>query len=356
MARSTLASPLLSAVICTNDRAELLRRTLESLCRQTLGQDAFEVVIVDDGSTDGTREVVRTFESRLPLRCSFQRSAGLASARNHGVFLARGVITLFLDDADVAEPMLLQQHLETHRRFPEGRFAVLGYTRLDASIATDPLMHFVTESGCFPFSSTPHIEAGELLDFSYFRGGRSSCKRSFLLEHGVFNAAFRSGCEDIELAYRLSRHGFEIVHDPRAVSTVVHKFTVDELCRRLYREGQSRFAFSQLHDDPAVQRWAGIAAAGETWRDVAAAYDPIVRSARELDRVVRMRQDRQLPVDRLDLSLLHRSYWAAFRASKAKGVVDKAKEMGHDLVGRAPPAQIVPEQDLRGSSRASSED
>ncbi len=353
MARPTLTSPLLSAVICTHDRAELLRLTLESLCHQTVAGDAFEVVIVDDGSTDGTREVVRAFESRLPLRYSYQRNAGLASARNHGVFLARGVITLFLDDGDVADPMLLEEHVETHRRFPERRFAVLGYTRLDASIAADPLMHFVTEVGCFLFSY-PHIKAGELLDFSYFRGGRSSCKRSFLLDHGVFNALLRFGCEDIELAYRLSRHGFEVVCNPRAVSTIVRKLTVDDLCRRLYGEGQSNLVFSQLHEDPALRQWAGIAAAGETWRDVAAAYDTILRSARELDRIVRMRQEQRLPVDSLDLSLLHRSYWAAFRASRAKGIVDKAKEMGHDLVG-APP-RTSPQQDMRRPARASSTD
>jgi glycosyltransferase involved in cell wall biosynthesis len=354
MARSTLTTPILSAVICTHDRAEPLRLTLESLCRQTLAQEAFEVVIVDDGSTDGTREVVRAFESRLPLRSSYQGNAGLASARNHGVFLARGVIALFLDDDVVADPMLLEEHVETHRRFPEPRFAVLGCTRLDASIAADPLMYFVTEVGCFLFSY-PHIKPGELLDFSYFWGGRSSCKRSFLLDHGVFNAVFRFGGEDIELAYRLSRHGFEVVYSPRAVSTMPRKFTVDDFCRRLYRQGQSNFAFSQLHEDPAVRQWAEIAPAGETWRNVAAAYDTIVRSARELDRIVRMRQEQRLPVDSLDLSLLHRSYWAAFRASKARGVVDKAKEMGHDLVGGARP-QASPQQDMRGPTRASSAD
>lgn len=352
MARPTLTSPLLSAVICTHNRADLLRSMLESLCRQTLAQNAFEVVIVDDGSTDGTREVVRTFESRLPLRCSYQLNAGLPSARNHGVFLARGVITLFLDDDVVADPMLLEEHVETHRRFPEPRFAVLGCTRLDASIAADPLMHFVTELGCFLFSY-PHIKPGEPLDVSYFSGGRSSCKRSFLLDHGVFNAVFRFGCEDVELAYRLSRHGFEVVYNPRAVTTMARKLTVDDFCRRMYRQGQSRFVFSQLHEDPAVQRWAEIAAAGETWREVAAAYDTIVRSARELDRIVRMRRDQRLPVDSLDLSLLHRSYWAAFRASKAKGIVDKAKEMGHDLVGGAPP-RTSPQQDRGGPVRASS--
>lgn len=325
MDRSTSTRPDLSAVICTYDRADLLRLTLESLCGQTLARDAFEVVIVDDGSKDGTREVVRAFESRLPLRYSRQRNAGLASARNHGVFIARGDILLFLDDDDVADPRLLEAHRQAHREHPEASHGVLGYTGLDPAIANDPLMHFVTEVGCFLFSY-PHVKPGELLDFSHFWGGRSSCKRSFLLDHGVFNPVFRFGCEDIELAFRLSKHGFQVVYEPRAVCTMVRKVSVDDMCRRLHRQGQSNFVFSRLHPDAVVQRWTEVPEAGEAWRQAAPAYDGMVRSARELDRIVRTRREAGLPVSPLDLALLHRSYWAAFRASKAKGIVEKARE------------------------------
>lgn len=328
---SSSSSPALSAVVCTYDRADLLRLTLESLCRQTLRRDAFEVVLVDDGSTDHTREVARSFESRLPLRYSHQRNAGLASARNHGLFCARGEIVLFLDDDDVADHGLLEAHRDAHRRFPEPSIAVLGYTGLDPAIADDPLMQFVTEVGCFLFSY-PRIAAGGFLDFSYFWGGRSSCKRAFLLDHGVFNPVFRFGCEDIELAFRLSRNGFKVVYEPRAVSTMVRNVSVDDVCRRLYRQGQSNFVFSRLHQDPQVQRWTEVGEAGEAWRNAAPAYDAIVRSARELDRTVRMRRRAALPVGPLDLSLLHRSYWAAFRVSKFKGIVEKAKEAGKDLL------------------------
>ena len=73
MDHSTPRAPVLSVVLCTRDRAEPLRSALESLCRQTLPQGAFEVVLVDDGSTDSTREVARAFEPRLPLRYSRQR-------------------------------------------------------------------------------------------------------------------------------------------------------------------------------------------------------------------------------------------------------------------------------------------
>jgi hypothetical protein len=196
-------------------------------------------------------------------------------------------------------------------------------------------MHFATEVGCFLFSY-PHLEPGRPLDFGHFWGGRSSCKRGFLLDHGVFNPVFRFGCEDVELAFRLSRHGFQVVYEPRAVSTTVRRMSVDDLCRRLHRQGQSNFVFSRLHADPAVQKWTEVAEAGVAWRTAGPAYEGMVRSARELDRLVRMRRESGLPVGAFDESLLHRSYWAAFRASKVKGIVDRARDAGLDLVGDLP--------------------
>ena len=73
-------------MISTYNRASLLAGTLASLTRQTLSQDLFEVVIVDDGSTDETADVCRAFAPILPHRYVRQRNAGLASARNHGLY------------------------------------------------------------------------------------------------------------------------------------------------------------------------------------------------------------------------------------------------------------------------------
>ena len=155
--------PTLSVVLCTYNRAELLLRTLDSLCRQSLDKAVFEIVVIDDGSTDDTRQVVQAYESLLPLRYSRQRNAGLGSARNHGVFLSRGEILVFHDDDDIAGPRLLEEHLETHRRYPEARYGVLGYMALDPAIAHDPLMRFVTRVGSFLFS---YPSAQETVTFS----------------------------------------------------------------------------------------------------------------------------------------------------------------------------------------------
>jgi glycosyltransferase involved in cell wall biosynthesis len=317
---------MLSALVCTYDRAELLRGTLESLCQQTLPQDQFEVVVVDDGSSDHTQQVVAAFEQRLPLVHSYQRNAGLASARNHALYLASGELALLVDDDDLAEPELLHRHLRAHRQHPAANVAVLGFTKLAPGIAGDPLMHFVTEVGGFLFSY-PFLKRRKYLDFSHFWGGRSSCKRSFLIEHGVFNPVFRFGCEDIELAYRLSKHDFKVVYEPRAVSVMVRPFDFDGFCRRLYRQGQSNQVFSRLHPVPQVQQWTEVDRAESRWREVEPHFERLMRTGRRLDRLARLRADAGVPADALDLELLHAAYWAAFRANKVKGIVEKGLEL-----------------------------
>jgi len=104
----------LSVIICTYNRADLLNMSLESLTRQTLSKDKFEVILIDDGSSDHTKDVSSAFHSVLPLKYFYQNNAGLASARNHGIFAARGEILLFLDDDDIATPSLIEEHMKTH--------------------------------------------------------------------------------------------------------------------------------------------------------------------------------------------------------------------------------------------------
>ena len=212
-------------MICTYNRAPLLDNVLNSLCNQTLSIQDFEVVVINDGSTDNTEEVAASYTAKLPLRYLYQRNAGLASAKNHGLFASRGDIVLFLDDDDITAGTLLEEHVKTHRDFPAEHYAVLGYTALGEDIKKNFLMHFVTEIGCFLFSY-PTLKHGDVLDYTYFWGGRSSCKRSLLLEHGVFNPVFRFGCEDIELGYRLSKHGLRVIYNKSAVSYMVQKWTL----------------------------------------------------------------------------------------------------------------------------------
>src|SRR5262249_32475514 len=145
-----------------------------------------------------------------------------------------------------------------------------------------PLMRFVTDVGHYLFAYDG-LEDGQVLDHTYFWGGRSSCKRAFLLAHGLFNPTFTFGSEDIELGYRLSRHGLEVVFARGAVSRMNRAVTLEDFCRRVERQGRSQLWFSRLHPDPVVQRWCGVERAAERLSAVEPELEQLRARARELE-------------------------------------------------------------------------
>lgn len=326
-------APSISAILCTHNRAGLLRRALGALCGQSLSSDQFEVIIVDDGSADDTPQVARSFADLIPVRYFRQAHAGLAAAKNHGIAVARAPIVVFLDDDDVLSASALEQHLKTHEKHPETHTAVLGYTGLAGQIASNPLMDFVTGAGAYLFSY-PGLRAGEFLDYTYFWGGRSSCKRELLMQEGVFNPAFQFGCEDIELGYRLSRaSGLRVVYNPDIVSTMIRCLDFEGFCRRCTMQGRSNRVFSDMHPVPEIQQWTEMDTAAAEWQGIAPRFEEILRTARNLDRLALARTEADLPLDDFTRTLLHRAYHAAFRACRIKGSMEAAS------MSRAEPIQ-----------------
>ncbi len=101
--------PRISAVICTHNRSDLLAQALESLCHQSLPEDDFEVLVIDNASTDDTEAVARSFcDCRAHFTYVTEPMLGLSKARNRGLREARGHYVAFLDDDAVAEPEWLE--------------------------------------------------------------------------------------------------------------------------------------------------------------------------------------------------------------------------------------------------------
>jgi glycosyltransferase involved in cell wall biosynthesis len=325
----------ISALLTTRDRAHLLPRVLGALQRQTLPPSRFEIVVVDDGSTDGTWAVLQRYADKLPLRVLRQRHSGLAEAKNLGVFAARSPIIIFLDDDDVADPNLITAHLAMHIAHPQTGIAVLGHTRLAPEVVRFSVMRHVTEVGCQLFSYGG-LRPGQILGYTEFWGGRSSCKRELLLRHGAFNPIFRFGYEDVECAWRLAPHGLQVIYEPAASSTMIRAISFDDFCARSYRQGRSRFQFASLHPDPAVREYCEIdvalAAWNKHWRDYAA----IMRRTRALDRLANIRLEAGFGIPILFQKRLDAAYRQAFILSRAKGVADAL------ALAPAEPAQLSP--------------
>lgn len=101
------SSPTITIAICTFNRCKPLRQSLDSLSQlQTGGDFTYEIVVVDDGSTDETESVVRDFAASASCEVQYvrQQAQGIAAARNHCVRRARGAWIAFFDDDQLAEP------------------------------------------------------------------------------------------------------------------------------------------------------------------------------------------------------------------------------------------------------------
>ena len=106
-----IAFPPVSIIVCTRNRAALLPRMFDQLCAQNYPQEAFEIIIVDNCSTDGTPEVVQSFIRELdcPLRYVREDRSGVTFARNRGAKEARYTYLAYLDDdCSVGENWLVQ--------------------------------------------------------------------------------------------------------------------------------------------------------------------------------------------------------------------------------------------------------
>ncbi len=312
----------LTVLICTYNREKYLNLALKSLCTQTLPVDQYEVIIIDDGSKDHTAEVVESYKKILPLKYIYQKNSGLAAAKNSGLDEAMGEIVFFFDDDDAAAPNLLQEHLKTHKQYPEEYFAVLNYTTWSPRLEISFFMHFLTEVDDHLFSYQT-IKNGDVLDYTFFWGGRSSCKISFLNKYGKFNSVFRFGCEDIELGYRLSKHGLKVVYNANAVSYMTRPVMLKDFIDRLLKQGRSQAVFSEIHPGLEVRKWCEIDSIVDEWGQIEPVYDLAVHSALQLEKITNEKTRLGLPIDALTVRLFYQSLWNVFRATKVKGMIEQ---------------------------------
>jgi glycosyltransferase involved in cell wall biosynthesis len=113
---------VLTVAVCTWNRAARLRRLLESLAAATPPPVPWEVLVVDNNSTDATRAVVEELRPRLPLRYAFEPVQGLSLARNRALVEADGEILAFTDDDTTVDPCFLAAYAAAAGGHPEASF------------------------------------------------------------------------------------------------------------------------------------------------------------------------------------------------------------------------------------------
>lgn len=110
---------VISAIICTHNRVRYLTPCIESLLSQSLDRNLYEILVIDNGSTDSTRQVVSKYESEGIIRYIYEPILGLSQARNTGWQQARGEYVGYIDDDATADYLWLEKAVESFEQNPK---------------------------------------------------------------------------------------------------------------------------------------------------------------------------------------------------------------------------------------------
>ncbi|MGR3310383.1 MAG: glycosyltransferase family 2 protein [Candidatus Brocadiales bacterium] len=226
-----------SVIAPTYNRSSIIPRFLAALDCQTVLPEDYEVILVDDGSTDETREVVSSFAGKLKfnLEYLYQPNGGPASARNLGIQKARGRLILILNDDAIVNQNLIEKHLATHEQLLPRKAAVLGSFDWDEELISNPFMRYISQNSVI--FQYPRMVKG-FYNYKYFWTCNISITRELLLKAGLFDEIFTDPMyEDIELGYRLQKMGVDVYFDPTIVSTHHHIVTLKSFVKRSHCEG-----------------------------------------------------------------------------------------------------------------------
>ena len=244
----------LKASICipSYNRKELLLATLRSLNRQTAPADAYEAVVADDGSSDGTVEALADLRTRYRLRWFTQPNAGPAAASNAAAELAENEVLIFLDADQVCSPEMVAVHLETHERegnvFVQGLYPLAeGYRSRAASLLYERQLLSALEPIDRPHPASSHMWSAQV-----------SVRRPVWKQVGGFDTSFREyGGEDTDFGLRVAALGVRFLFDPRAFSYHLHHVSYSSLRKQAYHEGCSIVRLSEKHGLPVETLFGG---------------------------------------------------------------------------------------------------
>jgi GT2 family glycosyltransferase len=219
-----------SVIIPTYNRCAVLASCLAALEQQSLAKERFEVIVIDDGSTDGTGRLCQGVSMSFPLVYLRQSNAGAGAARRLGSEVARGKYLLLFNDDTLAAPELLAEHLRAQHEYAPKKCAVLGDFRYPTEAGKRALTWFLaTRPFLFP---QVNMKAGFYRESWYFIASNLSIRREAVLGVGSFDPRFRVA-EDTELGARLEQKGYRIRYHPRALAWHDHlKFTSADLLKR----------------------------------------------------------------------------------------------------------------------------
>lgn len=244
----------LIVAVGTRNRSPMLRQTLIGLCQQDAPPAAYEIVVVDNASTDDTRQVIESFRgARVPVRYVYEAVPGLCETRNRAWREATAPLIAYIDDDAIPEPGWIAALLETYASVSPPPASVGGKVTLVWEDGQPAWLHSKM------WAIFGHIDYGEdrgpLRPNMPLFGANMSFQTEILRRLNGFNPIFSALTlgEETELFRRLHAQGQLVYYQPRAV--IRHMMNTrrhfpQAVIRRYYRMGQSRGIITALHNKP----------------------------------------------------------------------------------------------------------
>lgn len=235
---------MISFVIPLYNRPEEIHELLESMTKlDTSGTSlSYEVIVVEDGSTQSSEGIVYSYRDRLPLRYVTQLNGGPGSARNTGADMAVGEMLVFLD-SDTVLPADYLQRLDTALiTMPADVWGGPDRSSDDFTVIQCAIDYSMTS-----FFTTGGIRGGEKsMDTFYPRSFNMGVRKDAYRAVGGFRVGMRYG-EDLDLSMRLMEHGYRSALYPDV--WLYHKRRTDfgQFFRQVYHSGRARIALNRLH-------------------------------------------------------------------------------------------------------------
>jgi GT2 family glycosyltransferase len=265
-------SKCVSLVIPTYQRRDSVNRLLKALEAQSIMPDSFEVLVVIDGSTDGTQELIANTEVRYCLRVIPQLNRGRAAACNTGIRNAESDLIVLLDDDMEPAPEFLEAHWRAHQG--QKNLGVVGAVPVRSGPGSPLVSLYIAEKFGQHFEKLS--QPGYQLNLRDFYSGNFSIRKEHLLDVGLFDEDFKIyGNEDLELALRLRSAGIAIIYSKEALAHQHYEKDFSALAQDNLSKGRTAILFMQKHPEVfselkigtynEVSRQWRIARAGLLW-------------------------------------------------------------------------------------------
>jgi glycosyltransferase involved in cell wall biosynthesis len=240
--------PEISVIIPCFNNLETLPRILDRLLKEKVNS---EIIVVDNGSSDGSREYLRKrVEVQKNLIFFTEEKRGAGAARNKGAESATSFLLLFWGGDILPADNLLKVHVAAHKKNNDLKAGCLGFVTWAPELPPTPFMVFLEHGG--PQNAFGEIAGKEEVDpKKYFYGSNISLKKELFVTAGGFDVEHFNGYgwEDSELGLRLAKMGFRLFYEPQARGFHWHRSSLKDIQKRMSIIGNGLVVLKKIHNE-----------------------------------------------------------------------------------------------------------